>query len=99
MDKTDPIDESCSTIRHVARELNTLLQRSASECDVLVNDLIKSGSRDIAKIERLLDQTLDACAHKSALPPYKRLCRYYATIDLTGAEFYANAFREMWGEN
>ncbi|TWT74351.1 hypothetical protein [Allorhodopirellula solitaria] len=99
MGETDPIDKSYDTIRDVACELNTLHMRAAAECDVLVNDLIDSSSKDIAQIERLLDQTLDACAHNSAFPSYKRLCRYYSTINLTGAAFYANAYREMWGDD
>ncbi len=93
-----PDDEQFDVIFGLAREISALHSKGAAECTILVDNLIASRCNDVAQIQHLLDLTLDACAHKSALPAYKRLCRYLAQIDPEGASFYVNSYHEMWGD-
>jgi hypothetical protein len=85
-------------VRKAARAIADLHQQAAIDTEILINRLIDSGSEDVDVIQRLLDQSLDACAHKAAISAFERLCRYYAEIDIVGARFYSDAYLEMWGD-
>ncbi len=98
MSETNPPDQGLSPIEQLANEMASLHRIEAAECGLLIDELIESGTKDVSRIEHLLDRTLDACAHNSAVPAFKRLCKYYAQFDPVGAEFYVGSYFEMWGE-
>lgn len=98
MDKPEWQSSDFDGVRETARALAKLHQQAAIDAEMLIDQLIDSRYEDVDVIERLLDQSLDACAHDAAIPAFMRLCRYYAQINITGAKFYSNAYREMWGD-
>jgi hypothetical protein len=67
-------------------------QAYASEVDMV----IKKQCRDSESIERLLDGLLDFCFDDSILSLFKKLCRYYFTLDPVATAEYINFYREMW---
>ena len=80
----------------LARQLRALNERAVREYKPLVDDLIRSESRDVRAIERTLDGLLDFCGHPPALLLFRRLCRHYYGIDAQATASYIRSYREMW---
>ena len=80
----------------LAREMHALEQRAAHEYKAVVDNLVLTQSRDIRSIEQTLDRLLDFCGHESVLALFKKLCRYYWSIDPAATADYINAYREYW---
>lgn len=87
-------------------ELNTLLgqvqqlqEQAARQYQPVVEELLRTGSRDVQQIERTLDGLLDFCGHAPVLGMYRRLCRHYWDIDPVAAADYIKAYREQWDSN
>ncbi len=62
----------------------------------IVEDILHLRSRDTRHIEHTLDGLLDFCAHEPALQLFKKLCRYYFTIDPAATAYHIESYREMW---
>ena len=88
--------DNLQSIRHLAEQLQSLNQRAVLEYTPIVESILRSASRDVQHIEHTLDGLLDFCADESALVLFKKLCRYYWTIDPVATASYVNAYREMW---
>lgn len=73
-----------------------LARQANAEYSVEVDAVIRSQSRDIQRIERLLDGILDFCFDPAMLQLFKKLCRHYYTIDPAATAFYVHAYRDMW---
>ena len=80
----------------LASRIQELNQRAAREYAPLVEDLLRSGSRDVRRIEQTLDGLLDFCGYDPVLMLYRRLCRHYWDIDPAAAARYVRFYREMW---
>lgn len=80
----------------LAGKLHALGRRAVREYRPVVDDILRSGSRDAAHIERTLDGMLDFCDHAPMLALYKALCRHYWAIDPEAAVSYVQAYRERW---
>ncbi|MEP7297667.1 MAG: hypothetical protein ABI702_15905 [Burkholderiales bacterium] len=52
------------------------LQPQAAQQPV-VNELLRTGTRDVQQIEHTLDGLLDVCGYGPVLEMYRRLCRHY----------------------
>ena len=91
-----PEDAAFEAIVVLARSVSDLQQRAAQAYRPLVDDILRTGSRDAGHIERTLDGLLDFCGHEPVLAIYKQLCRYYWPIDPTATACYVNAYRERW---
>jgi hypothetical protein len=89
-------DTLYQSIRGLAKGLAALNRRAVREYRPIVEDIVRSRSRDARQIERTLDGLLGFCGYDAALALYKKLCRYYWEIDRVGTVFYVNAYREMW---
>jgi len=63
-----------------------------------VEVIIKTKCRNEQQIERLLDKLLDLCSSDEALPLFKKLCRYYYSINPQVPVNYVDFYREMWDE-
>jgi len=63
-----------------------------------VEAVIITKCRNEQQIEHLLDILLDLCASKEALPLFKKLCRYYYSINPQGTVNYVRYYHEMWDE-
>ena len=73
-----------------------LQERAAKEYKPVVDDILRTRSRDTQAIEHTLDGLLDFCGHEPVLRLYKKLCRHYWAIDPATTADYVNAYREYW---
>lgn len=80
----------------LARGLRDLQQQAAQQYQPVVDDILRTRSRDIQQIEHTLDGLLDFCGHEPMLRMYKDLCRHYWDIDPTATADYIKAYREHW---
>lgn len=62
----------------------------------MVEEILRTGSRDAAHIERMLDGLLDFCDHELVLSMYRQLCRHYWSINPTATTNYVHAYRDRW---
>lgn len=77
-------------------QMQQLQQQAALQYQPVVDDLLRTGSRDVEKIERTLDGLLDFCGHAPVLAMYRRLCRHYWDVDPAATADYIKAYREQW---
>jgi hypothetical protein len=89
-------DATYQAIRSLARGLRDLQQQAAQQYQPVVDDILRTRSRDIRHIEHTLDRLLDFCGHEPVLRMYKNLCRHYWDINPAAAADYINAYRERW---
>ncbi|MDZ4316311.1 MAG: hypothetical protein U0989_16285 [Azonexus sp.] len=61
-----------------------------------VDDIIRCGVQDSQRIDHQLDFMLGFCCDPEMLNVFKRLCRYYYTINPQATVEYIHAYREMW---
>ena len=84
------------SISALAGSLRGINQQAVREYTPVVEAILRSRSRDARHIERTLDGLLDFCGHEPALQLYKKLCRYYFSINPAVTAEYIYAYRDMW---
>ncbi len=89
-------DQPPQAILDLVGSVRELGQRAALQSRPVVDDIVRSGSRDAQHIERTLDGLLDFCGHEPVVLMYRELCRHYWQIDPAATTFYINAYRERW---
>jgi hypothetical protein len=89
-------DDDLQTIRTLVGSMRDLQRQAAQQYLPVVDDIVRTRSRDTQHIEHTLDGLLDFCGHEPALQLYKKLCRHYWAIDPTATAAYVNAYREYW---
>ena len=89
-------DATSKAIISLARGLGDLQRQAARQYKPVVDDILRTGSRDTQLIEHTLDGLLDFCGHEPVLEMYKQLCRHYWNIDPAATADYINAYREYW---
>ena len=89
-------DTLFQSIRGLAEGVQSLNQQAVREYTPIVEDILRSRSRDARQIEHTLDGLLDFCGYGPALVLYRKLCRHYWEIDPAAAASYVKAYREMW---
>ena len=77
--------------------MRELEQRAALQYRPVVDDIVRSDSRDAQHIESTLDGLLDFCGHEPVVLMFRELCRHYWQIDPAATAFYVDAYRERWG--
>jgi hypothetical protein len=91
-----------NAIFQLAAQLQALRQEAARTCITAclpeIEDIIGRKARDPRRIERILDQLLDAAFDENVLKLFKKLCRHYWLIDPHAAALYVQAYRELWDE-
>ena len=87
---------SNESFRLIGQQLTALFRQAIHAANVDVNDIIQRGERDRAYIDHQLDHMLGFCCDPDMLAVFKRLCRYYFTIDPVATAEHINAYREMW---
>ena len=92
-------DNDMQAIRALAGSMRELQQRAAQHYLPIVDDIVRTRSRDTQLIEHTLDGLLDFCGHEPVLQLYKKLCRHYWAIDPAATAAYVNAYREYWGSD
>jgi hypothetical protein len=80
----------------MGQQLTALFRQAAALATVAVDDLIQRGERDTVCIDHQLDHMLGFCCDPDMLVVFKRLCRYYFTIDPVATAEHIHAYREMW---
>jgi hypothetical protein len=83
-------------IRQLAGSMVDLQRQAAQEYQPVVDDILRTRSRDTQHIEHTLDRLLDFCGNETVLQMYKKLCRHYWDIDPAATAYYVNAYREHW---
>ena len=73
-----------------------LTRQALSEYSVLVENIIISKTTDQNRIEHTLDGILDFCFDADMLLLFKKLCRYYFTINQQATAFYIHTYGDMW---
>lgn len=89
-------DESMTAIASLAGCMLELEKRAAQEYQPIVDEILRTGSRDRRHIEHTLDGLVDFCGHEPIVQMYRRLCRHYWDIDQAAAVDYVNAYRGRW---
>ena len=84
------------SVSKLVESISALNRQAVREYTPLVEDIIRTRSRDVRYIEHTLDGLLDFCGYDPALQLYRRLCRHYYDIDPAAAVGYVNAYRDMW---
>jgi hypothetical protein len=92
-----PGDTVAQAIVALAREVRDLQGRAAQQYRPVVEEILRTGSRNAAHIERTLDGLLDFGGHEPVLAMYRQMCRHYWAIDPTATVDYVRAYRERWG--
>ena len=87
-----------NNIKSIVKELNTLSKSNLEIFTNIVDDIIVSNSKDEKHIELTLDRLLDFCYDDENLLLYKKLCRYYLTINPIATEDYVKFYFEIYGE-
>jgi hypothetical protein len=83
-------------IRQLAGSMVDLQRQAAQTYQPVVDDILRTRSRDTQHIEHTLDRLLDFCGNEAVLQMYKTLCRHYWDIDPAATAYYVNAYREHW---
>lgn len=83
-------------IRKLVASLQALQRQAAPQYQPVVDDILRTRSRDTQHIEHTLDRLLDFCGDESVLQMYKKFCRHYWDIDPAATADYVNAYREYW---
>jgi len=90
------VTETFKSILVLAKRLQSLNQEAVLAYTPIVDDILRSSSRDTIHIEHTLDGLLDFCGYEPILQLYKKLCRHYFFINPAATAEYINAYREMW---
>lgn len=91
--------KALNDIESIVKELNALSKSNLEIFTNIVDDIIVSNSKDEKYIELTLDRLLDFCYDDENLLLYKKLCRYYLTINPIATEDYVKFYFEMYGED
>ena len=93
---TGDFESLVAGITELAASLNALHRQMATACAPVVQDMIRSRTRDQQQIEHLLDRLLDCACIPEGLALFKSLCRYYYTLNPAATADYVFAYRDMW---
>jgi len=69
-------------ITQLAKNLQSIDRKAVTAYEREINEIVDSNCREKRRIECTLDGILDFCFDKNMLLLYKKLCRYYYSIDL-----------------
>jgi len=80
----------------MGQQLTGLFRQATQAANVAVDDLIQRAERDTVCLDHQLDHMLSFCCDPDMLLAFKRLCRYYFTIDPVATAGHIEAYRQMW---
>lgn len=89
-------DELFENVSAIVGEMQGLAKLAHAQYAAEVDAVIAERRRDTQRIERLLDRILDFGFDDAMVQLFKRLCRYYYTIDPAATVDYVHAYRDMW---
>lgn len=83
-------------IKALAEHIQSLNKRAFIAYQPEVDAVINAKIADEKTIQHLLDGLLDFAHDAQMLGLFKKLCRYYWTINPVTTAQYVNSYREMW---
>ena len=97
--KMEPqMDDLVKSIGKIARATKPLARKAEQQYLPEVENVLRTQCRDPQRIERLLDGLLDFGFDDAMVRLYKKLCRYYFTIDPEATVSHVKAYRELWDD-
>jgi hypothetical protein len=84
------------SIKGLATQLGQLHLQMAKQQEPVAEHLFSTKSRDSLAIEQTLDRLLGVACHDSGLALFRRLCRYYWTINPEATASDVQSYRELW---
>jgi len=84
------------SLRDLGRSITGVFRDAIQIANAEVDDIIRCGVQDSRRIDRQLDFMLGFCCDPEMLNVFKRLCRYYYTIDPAATAEHIHAYRELW---
>jgi hypothetical protein len=85
-------------LQHLISAFQHLPQKAFLAYSPTVDSVIEKQSQNKNEIEHLLDGILGFCSDYKMLALFKKLCRYFYTIDPVATAEYVCIYREMWDE-
>ena len=89
-------DTLLERVTPLVEQMQSLARQAHTAYSADVDAVVRGQSRDIRRIERLLDGMLGFCFDPAMLLQFKKLCRHYYAIDPTATASYVYAYRDMW---
>jgi hypothetical protein len=89
-------DDLLRDMKTIAGDLRGIQERGIAQYTPIVDQIISTRNRDAHHIQLTLDYLLDFACYPAGLALYKKLCRYYYTLDPAATADYVNYYREMW---
>jgi hypothetical protein len=89
-------DTLLQSIKGIAESIDSLNRQAVRGYTPVVEDIVRSKSRNARRIEIVLDGLLGFCGYAPALDLFRTLCRYYFAINTVAAIEYVKVYREMW---
>ena len=89
-------DDMLRDMKAIAGDLRGIQERGVAQYTPVVEQIISTRNRDAHHIQLTLDYLLDFACHPAGLALYKKLCRYYYTLDPAATADYVNYYRKMW---
>ena len=83
-------------IKALAEQMQALNKQAYEAYKPEVERLIKAQIKDEKAIQHLLDGLMDFAHDAQILLLFKKLCRYYWTINPTSTAEYVQLYRVMW---
>ncbi len=84
------------SLRDLGESITGVFREAIQIANAEVKDIIRSGVQDSQRIDQQLDFMIGFCCDPEMLNVFKRLCRYYYTIDPAATAEHIHAYREMW---
>jgi len=96
MESENNLNTLIENIKPLVEAVQQNAEMAVSIYNQKVNEIINSKCTNQNEIELTLDYMLGFCFSDEMLIIYKRLCRYYYTINPKATVDYINYYREMW---
>ena len=87
-------DQLFNAVAELIKSRNQLAKQALGGFRYEISEIIRTKNHD--KIEHLFDRMLDFCFDDEVLVEYKRILRYYYSIDPESVAFYIHHYREMY---
>lgn len=85
-------------LRTLAEQQQSIVQQVLVSYTPIVRRLINEECKDENEIEHTLDALLDVAFDDDVLLLFRRLCRYYYSVDPEATADYVRIYRDMWDE-
>lgn len=93
---TQDFNAAFDSLSPLIQKLSQLQRQAAQQYAPVVDEIVRTHSRDVQRIEQTLDGLLDFCGDATVLELFQRLCRHYWAIDREATAFYIDAYRKQW---